>query len=436
MYLDDGLGVHHDLEMCHKISTEIKDDLIKSGFVPKGGEKSMWNPSQQVTFLGYYIDCEQGTIQIPEKRLVKLKSTISSLEKCVKVHVRMAASFVGQVISMSYVLGNIVYIMTKSISIDILSAKSWNSFIFLSKESLHQINFWKDNIDKINSRPFLSDYSVHSIVYTDASNTGYGRYIVDAPLSTAHGMWTDSESTRSSTWRELAAVFRVLQSLSHFLRAKHIKWYSDNKNVVSIVSKGSMKSELLNISLDIFEFCLSFGITLDMEWVPRDQNERADMLSRIVDFDDWSVSDVIFDFLNYMWGPHEVDFFANDRNNKLSTFYSRFWTPNAIGIDAFTADWYGVNGWFVPPPSIVTRVLKYMKQCYAYGTLIVPFWKSASFWPFLYPNGQGFIKEIVGVIELPIRKEFYIPGKCTGIFGKSDLPFRMLALRLDCRLSV
>ena len=57
------------------------------------------------------------------------------LSKNLPVKVRRIASLVGQIISMSVVIGNISQLMTRSLSIDILSAISWNSMIYLSEES-------------------------------------------------------------------------------------------------------------------------------------------------------------------------------------------------------------------------------------------------------------------------------------------------------------
>jgi len=72
-------------------------------------------------------------------------------------------------------------------------------------------------------------------------------------------------------------------------------------------------------------------------------------------------------FTNYLyfeslWGPHEIDWFANDDNRKLPVFDSRYWTVNSMGIEAFTIDWHGINGWFVTPVCLVARVLRYMRQ--------------------------------------------------------------------------
>ena len=291
MYLDDGLGSHSDKQQCYKISCEVKQDLISSGFVPKV-EKSMLLPCQQVVYLGYFIDIQNGIVKIPQERLEKAKNVISEIEMSVhnlgEVHVRTVASFVGQIISMAYVLGNIVYIMTKSLSIDILKANSWNCNITLTGCSLDQIQFWKENIEDVNVKSLRSDLSCNTFVYSDASGSGYGGYIVENPSGIAHGMWSDDEKTQSSTWRELAAVDRVLVSLKTFLKGKCIKWFTDNKKVVSIVEKGSMKRDLQNIALRIFKICLATNTSLHLEWVPRTENEKADQISKYIDYDDWA----------------------------------------------------------------------------------------------------------------------------------------------------
>jgi hypothetical protein len=57
------------------------------------------------------------------------------------------------------------------------------------------------------------------------------------------------EKGNSSTWKELTAVKQVLLSLIHILSGKRIKWFTDNQNVVSIVSKGSTKTVLQELAI-------------------------------------------------------------------------------------------------------------------------------------------------------------------------------------------
>ena len=73
---------------------------------------------------------------------------------------------------------------------------------------------------------------------------------------------------------------------------------------------GSMHFDLHLLASDVFFFCYNYGINLEVDWVPRSLNDKADYLSKIVDFDDWEVVPEIFQFLDSRWGPHTVDCFA------------------------------------------------------------------------------------------------------------------------------
>lgn len=55
------------------------------------------------------------------------------------------------------------------------------------------------------------------------------------------------------------------------------------------------------------------------------------------------------------------------------------------------------------------------------------------FWPFLCPDGIGFNKYVVDLVYLPTNKSNYISRGTKSVFGNIDLPFKMLALRLDFR---
>ncbi|KAL5007181.1 hypothetical protein ScPMuIL_015987, partial [Solemya velum] len=92
-----------------------------------------------------------------------------------------------------------------SISIDIIKAPNWNSYISLSTDSLCQIQFWNSKLHLIKSRKMFESNKYSKIVYSDASNTGYAGFEVNTVNGVSHGMWTVEESNKSSTWRELEA---------------------------------------------------------------------------------------------------------------------------------------------------------------------------------------------------------------------------------------
>jgi hypothetical protein len=131
------------------------------------------------------------------------------------------------------------------------------------------------------------------------------------------------------------------------------------------------------------------------------------MIRQILLAIDWGVSYQIFDYLNSLWGPFEVDWFASDSNNKVDKFYSRYWYVKCSGIDAFTEVWYGKKGWFCPPIYLVARVLAKIKEDKAFGCLVIPMWKSANYWLNICPDGVHFNTFIKSVIYLPTEKNLF-----------------------------
>ena len=154
-------------------------------------------------------------------------------------------------------------------------------------------------------------------------------------------------------------------------------------------------------ALSIFNICCSCGISIEMEWIPRTQNDKADFLSRICDSDDWGLSWNTFQNIDLVWGAHSIDRFANCLNAKLPRLNSRFWNPGSEGIDSFVMDWAGENNFICPPVSLIPRVSLHMRNCKASGTLIVPLWLSAPFWPMICPDGVNFSDFIIDWMDIP-----------------------------------
>jgi hypothetical protein len=95
------------------------------------------------------------------------------------------------------------------------------------------------------------------------------------------------------------------------------------------------------------------GISIDIQWVPREQNSKADYISKMIDHEDWGFSDDFFAFIDKLWGSHSVDRFASSLNNKTEKFNSLFWSPFSSAVDAFTQNSAGENNWLVPPIYLV-----------------------------------------------------------------------------------
>ena len=74
------------------------------------------------------------------------------------------------------------------------------------------------------------------------------------------GSWFQAEAVQSSTWRKLVALYRVY---IHLLANQHVKWFTDNKGVASIVARGSMKHDLQSKAKHMFIVCFRNFIRLN-----------------------------------------------------------------------------------------------------------------------------------------------------------------------------
>ena len=221
------------------------------------------------------------------------------------------------------------------------------------------------------------------------------------------------------------------------LQQKRVKAFTDNQGAARILSVGSSKVHLQSMS--IFDFCLSNGITLEAQWIPRSQNERADLLSRFVDKDDWCVNPSVFRLLDAKWGAHTFDRFATYYNAQLPRFNSKFVSPGCSGVDALAQDWSSENNWICPPVSLIVDSVRHLMSCSGCGTLIIPEWPCAHVWPFLRDGSSRFSSFVTEVFVLPAVGDLLLEGPGQKQIYKSrpsvfrGRPLRMLALRLDFR---
>jgi hypothetical protein len=184
--------------------------------------------------------------------------------------------------------------------------------------------------------------------------------------------------------------------------------------------------------LNIFCFCLQNRVTLKVEWIPRSENVVADRYSKIFDFDDWCISDDIFHFFNKKWGPYDVDLFADCNNFKIRKFFSKYWTPDTSGVDAFAFNWKEFNSWIVPPVSLISNVIIHLQLCKASGTLIVPKWTSSHFWPMLVNSDGNFKYFVIDYVEYVKPTHFFKAGSHKeSVFAGAKFLSNVLVLKVS-----
>ena len=392
LYLDDGINFEQSMEIANYASHHMQGDLFAAGFVVNQ-EKSVWEPTQNLEWLGINWDAKGGVISVREKRIVKAKRLlVNALDKPCK-SARELAAIVGSIMSMSAVLGRLSCIMTRHCQITVAIADDWDTQHDLDNYCILELEFWHENLVNVNSK-FCFNRVVHNkMIYSDASDHACGALVKGADELICHKMFTEEEASYSSTHRELIAILYSLEAFGETLYDSKIKWFTDNQSTARIVEVGSMKMKLHLLAYKIFSHCLEHNIDFYIDWIPRTMNTQADFISKIRDCDDWQISWELFQELDKLWGPHTLDCFASFYNAKTSRFFSRFWNPGCAGVDAFYHSWHGENCLIVPPVNIVIQVLNYMNTQNIVGTLIVPAWPSAVFWPVLWQRYGTYISE-------------------------------------------
>ena len=334
---------------------------------------------------------------------------------------------------MTLALGPVTRLMTRSLYALLDTRASCCDRLEITPEAKTELQFWKQGMERFNGQDIWHSPSALRVVDTDASDTGYGGYTVEHGCYIAHGQWTPSESKQSSKWHELRAVSLVLESLVSKLANERVRWFTDNQNVARIMAVGSKSALLQKEAFAIFSCSIANKIRIEPEWIPRDGNQQADYLSRIVDYDDWQIHPRIFAELDGNWGPHAIDRFASFYNAQLPRFNSRFWNPGTEAVDAFTCNWQERINWWCPPPYLVPWTIQHALRTRARGTLVVPQWPSAVFWLMLFPDGctiAWFIQE-VRVLD-KTNMVICLGKRGSNLFGSTPNT-NLLAIRLDFR---
>ena len=119
MYLDDGFIVvpkcgsdNSHLSTARDISAHVKVDLLRAGLV-YNKNKTVWDPQTSFLWLGMNWDTHKGTLEVLQRRIHKILLSISEIQSQNYVTIRKLHYFVGQIISLSPVCGNLTRLMTR-----------------------------------------------------------------------------------------------------------------------------------------------------------------------------------------------------------------------------------------------------------------------------------------------------------------------------------
>ena len=104
--------------------------------------------------------------------------------------------------------------------------------------------------------------------------------------------------------------------------------------------------------------------------------------------------------------------------------------PGTHGINGFDQQWRNEINWLVPTPRLILKCIKKLESEKANGTLVIPVWISAPYWPELLDKNGSYKTFIKEVIPLPSRNVIVNGRGNNGIFGREQLSFKMAAFKI------
>ena len=104
VYLDDGIVAVRGRQEALVESVRVQQDIENAGFVIDV-EKSTWEPSHTIEWLGFQIDLSVSEFSVPVPKIEALKSKLLKTKEAKCVPARELASLIGKIISMSLALG-------------------------------------------------------------------------------------------------------------------------------------------------------------------------------------------------------------------------------------------------------------------------------------------------------------------------------------------
>jgi len=379
--------------------------------------------------LGMIIQLDQQKYFMTPKRQAQIISMAQGLLNSRYQRARLLSQFAGVIMSQIAAIGPIARIRTRYIYACIQtrlfaneksSSESYDRVVFVDEKTYKELHFWAHMTHKYNGQDIvwsMTTVSYHCQTSSDASATGYGGFLqiplyqtresVNRILSNAQdikcsisvsqaqqgldvwGSFTAEQRTKSSSWRELFGSGKLFQTFGPLLSGTTVPLYLDSQVAVMALGGdiplypckifgGSKTLELQDLVSWIYDIAEQYNFGIRAVWIPRSLNERSDFNSHLNEYNhyDFCLTREAFGHLEHMFGPHSIDRFSSDNSAQLPRYNTKYFSPKAEALDAFSLNWDGDNNYVFPPPSLVGQAIYHARSCGAMLTLVYMEWHS------------------------------------------------------------
>jgi len=381
-YIDDCYLQGATYGECHDNVQETLMLLGDLGF-PIHNEKSVLIPSQVLTFLGFVLNSVTMTVQLTKSRKQKLKTACLTLVNKEPCTIQSVAEVIGVIVSSfpGVEHGPLHYRSLERDKSHALRENKGNfgSSMILSPSSRAELNWWISNVD--TSLKLISHGEPELHIQTDASALGWGGLRGEQRTG---GRWTQQEASHHINYLELLAVFLTIKALCGNCANLHIRVQCDNTTAVCYINNmgGSKSPDCNSVARQIWDYCVERHIWISASHLPGCENTEADRESRhFNDRTEWQLASDVYYSITGQFGQPSIDLFASRLNKQCPVYASWRPDPDAMFVDAFSANWNNFFFYAFPPFSLIGKCLEKIQANRAEGILVVPCWTCQSWYP-------------------------------------------------------
>ncbi|XP_063426544.1 uncharacterized protein LOC134710223 isoform X1 [Mytilus trossulus] len=286
-YLDDFLFAgKSNTEDCKNLMNSFDRVCCRLG-VPIAHEKTE-GPTTKLSYLGLLIDTEKMLIQIPEDKVLELKSKIKWVLGRKKITLRDLQSLCGSLAFCAKALpaGRA---FSRRIYLASSHAKKPHHYVRITEGIYQDLLVWELFLDKFNGISYMLDidWTSNSVLqlFTDSaggSTKGCGCYFqgkwafLKWPVE-----WSGTEVLRDISYLEMIPIALYVYLWGNLFQKKKILFNSDNNAVVEILNKKTSKSiRIMNLVRHIVYWSLLGNFHIKAQFIPGYTNIIADCISR------------------------------------------------------------------------------------------------------------------------------------------------------------
>ena len=409
-YIDDTLILGKSKQVTEAAVKATRSMLESLGFVIHE-EKSIFEPSQCIAYLGFEIDSVKLTVTLPTEKKISIQEECLKLIGMTKPSIRQVASVIGKVVA-TFPASEFGPLWYRALERDKIWALRVNHGHFdrtmnLSREALVELEWWTQNIQTCSKSIVRPKPDI--VLQSDASSTGWGA--ASSNISCG-GRWNieeiDSFVKFGINYSEMLAAFYALKSICSSRTGIHIRLQIDNTTAITYINNmGGSRSEPCNkMARLIWAWCQDRRIWLTATHIPGKLNVEADKCSRVFnDRTEWMLNRDVFEEMQRKFGKPEIDLFASRLNRQLTRYVSWHPEPEAETTDAFSLDWGTLKFYAFPPFCLVGKCLQKIINDKASGVLVVPDWSTQPWYALLHDmllESPMFVKKHEKLLLQPV----------------------------------